>query len=96
MNLKPLRGRYLIEPDRGETISPGGIICVEAVNPYPSMTCGKVIAVGDPPYEKKGKIGKMSAKTGDIIQYKRYSGKRVMIDEKLYLFVKEEDVLAVE
>ena len=56
---------------------------------------GKVIAVGKGRIDENGKPLPMEVKVGDIILYGKYSGTEVTIDDKEYVILKEEDILAI-
>ena len=57
---------------------------------------GKVLGVGQPELTDSGKVRKSPVKKGDIVIYKKWGGNEVKIEGREYLFVKCEDVLAIE
>ena len=57
---------------------------------------GKVLATGPDEITDSGTKKKSPAKVGDIVFYKKWGGNEVKIDSKEYLFVKFEDILAIE
>ncbi len=89
LNLKPTAGFLLIEPLEKEAKTASGIYLPDNVGEKPQK--GKVLAVGD-----DTKDFKKPAKVKDIVFYKKWGGNEVKIDGKEYLFVKFEDILAVE
>lgn len=93
LNLKPTAGYLLIEPLDKETKTASGIYLPDSAGEKPQK--GKVLAFGGSIYQDGNKITQ-PAKTGDIVIYKKWGGNEVKIDGKEYLFVKFEDVLAVE
>jgi chaperonin GroES len=56
---------------------------------------GKVIATGNGKASDDGKKIPLDVKTGDKILFGKYSGSEVKLDEKEYLIMREEDVLAI-
>jgi chaperonin GroES len=93
LNLKPTAGYLLIEPLEKEVKTASGIYLPDNAGEKPQK--GKVLGVGGALYED-GKEIIPPAKKGDIVFYKKWGGNEVKIEEKEYLFVKFEDVLAVE
>jgi chaperonin GroES len=93
LNLKPAAGYLLIEPLEAETKTASGIYLPDSASEKPQK--GKVIAVGAPALQDGQKITP-PAKLNDIVFYKKWGGNEVKIQGKEYLFVKFEDVLAVE
>lgn len=89
MNLKPTQGNVLVEPLEKETKTVGGIYLPENSGEKPQK--GKVLAVG-----ADLKDFKKPCKPKDIVYYKKWGGNEVKIDGKEYMFVKFEDILAVE
>jgi chaperonin GroES len=89
VNLKPIKDRVVIEMiEEMENKTKGGIIIPETSSKEkPQM--GKVVAVGNDEDLKK------EIKAGDKVIYAKYSGTEVTLDEKKYLIVKFEDILAV-
>jgi len=88
MNLQPLEDRVLIEPvEEAEQKTAGGIIIPDTAKEKPRM--GVIKAVGTE--EALQKI----VKVGDKVLYGKYSGDEIEIDNKKYLIVKKEDILAV-
>src|SRR5215471_16988325 len=55
----------------------------------------KVIAVGNRKVGENGKKIALDVKAGDKILFGKYSGSEVKIDDKEYLILREEDVLAI-
>lgn len=96
LNLKPTPGFLLIEPVEAERKTASGLVLPESHEEKPQR--GKVLAVGaNEECKCDDKCRKESpCKTGDIVFYKQWGGNEVKIEGKEYLFVKFEDILAVE
>lgn len=98
INLKPTAGYLLIEPLEKEVKTQSGIYLPENAGEKPQK--GKVVATGSATCSdcKSGNCCMVDspAKIGDIVLYKKWGGNEVKIEGKEYLFVKFEDVLAVE
>jgi chaperonin GroES len=93
LKLKPTAGYLLIAPLEAETKTASGIYLPDNVSEKPQK--GKIIAVGESGLVE-GKKVKSPAKLGEVVFYKKWGGNEVKIEGKEYLFVKFEDVLAVE
>ncbi|MGA2910437.1 MAG: co-chaperone GroES [Candidatus Microgenomates bacterium] len=93
LNLKPTAGYLLIEPLEKEVKTASGIYLPDNAGEKPQK--GKVLASGSALYQD-GKEILSPAKVGEIVFYKKWGGNEVKIEGKEYLFVKFEDVLAVE
>jgi chaperonin GroES len=99
LNLKPTAGYLLIEPLEKEVKTASGIYLPETAGEKPQK--GKVLAVGPTQCTKEEckdcKCGaEAPCKAGDTVIYKKWGGNEVKIGNIEYLFVKFEDVLAVE
>ena len=87
--LRPIRDRLVIEiVEEKENKTKGGIIIPDTSSKEKPQT-GKVIAVGNDDDLKK------EIKKGDKVIFAKYSGTEINLDEKKYLILKFEDVLAV-
>ena len=98
LNLKPTAGYLLIEPLEKEVKTSSGIYLPENAGEKPQK--GKVVAVGpstcaDCKSESCCMVDS-PAKVGDVVLYKKWGGNEVKIDNKEYMFVKFEDILAIE
>ena len=93
LNLKPTAGYLLIEPLEKEVKTPSGIYLPDNAGEKPQK--GKILAAGGAAYQD-GKEIVSPAKVGDIVLYKKWGGNEVKIGGKEYLFVKFEDILAIE
>src|SRR5881409_3060742 len=71
----------------------GGIIIPDTAKEKPQE--GKVIAAGNGKVSDDGKKIPLDVKTGDKILFGKYSGSEVKLDDKEYLIMREEDVLAI-
>jgi chaperonin GroES len=92
-NLKPTAGYLLIEPLEKEVKTASGIYLPENAGEKPQK--GKVLAAGGSLLQDGKKVAS-PAKVGDTVIYKKWGGNEVKIEGKEYLFVKFEDVLAIE
>ena len=97
VNLKPTAGYVLIEPQEAVKQTSSGIVLPESHDEKPQK--GKVLAVG--PKETCGcgdsKCVKESpCKVGEIVIYKKWGGSEYKIDDKEYMFIKFEDIIAIE
>lgn len=93
INLKPTAGYLLIEPVGAQTQTASGIYLPDTSTEKPQK--GTVIAQGEDEVIDKG-VKKAPAKMGEIVMYKKWGGNEVKLNGKEYLFVKFEDILAVE
>jgi chaperonin GroES len=71
----------------------GGIIIPDTAKEKPQEA--KVIAAGNGKVSEDGKKIPLDVKAGDKILFGKYSGSEVKIDDKEYLIMREEDVLAI-
>ena len=92
MDIKPLGDRVLVEPLEEKEQVKGGVIIPDTAKEKPQE--GKVVAVGSGKVLDNGERQPLDLKAGDKILYGKYSGTEIKIDEKEYLIMHENDVLA--
>jgi chaperonin GroES len=92
MKMKPLGDRIVVERLE-EELKKGSIIIPDTAKEKPQQ--GKVIAVGEGRFDETGKRIPMDTKKGDTILFGKYSGNEIKIDDKEYLIMREDDVLAI-
>ena len=93
MKIRPLHDRLLVERLEEKEVKKGGIIIPDTAKEKPQEA--KVIAVGNGKITDEGKKIPLDVKAGDKILFGKYSGSEVKIDDKEYLIMREEDVLAI-
>ena len=93
MKIRPLHDRILVERLEEQEVKKGGIIIPDTAKEKPQEA--KVIAVGNGKVTDDGKRLPLDVKAGDRILFGKYSGSEVKIDDKEYLILREEDVLAI-
>ena len=93
MKIRPLHDRILVERLEEKEVKKGGIIIPDTAKEKPQEA--KVIAVGNGKVNEEGKKIPLDVKAGDKILFGKYSGSEVKIDDKEYLILREEDVLAI-
>ena len=93
LNIKPLMGYVLVEPQEAETTTASGIILPESAQEKPAQ--GKVIACGDDMVMENGKVVKCPVKTGDKVVYKKWGGDEIKISGVEYKLVKFDDLMAI-
>jgi chaperonin GroES len=93
MKIRPLHDRILVERLEEQETMRGGIIIPDTAKEKPQE--GKVLAVGTGKVNEDGKRQGLDVKVGDRILFGKYSGSEVKVDDKDYLIMREEDVLAV-
>jgi chaperonin GroES len=93
MKVRPLHDRILVERLEEKEVKRGGIIIPDTAKEKPQE--GKVVAVGTGKVNDDGKKVPLDVKAGDKILFGKYSGSEVKIDDKEYLIMREEDILAI-
>ena len=93
MKIRPLHDRILVERLEEGEVKKGGIIIPDTAKEKPQE--GKVIAAGNGKVGDDGKKIPLDVKAGDRILFGKYSGSEVKIEDKEYLILREEDVLAI-
>ncbi len=93
MQIRPLRDRILVRRIEEEEKRVGGIIIPDTAKEKP-MQC-EVFAVGTGKVTEDGKTIAPEVKKGDQVLIGKYSGTEVKVDDKEYLILREDEVLAV-
>ncbi|PYM85309.1 MAG: co-chaperone GroES [Candidatus Rokuibacteriota bacterium] len=93
MKVRPLHDRLMVERLEEKEVRKGGIIIPDTAKEKPQE--GKVIAVGNGKVTEEGKRIALDVKAGDKILFGKYSGSEVKLDDKEYLIMREEDILAI-
>ena len=93
MKIRPLHDRILVTRVEAQDVGRGGIIIPDTGKEKPQE--GKVVAVGNGKMNDDGKRVALDVQAGDRILFGKYSGSDVKVDDKDYLIMREEDVLAV-
>lgn len=85
INLRPLGTRIWVEPITKKAAKIGSLYVVD--NTVEKPICGTVKAVGEDVKQ---------VKAGDKVYYGRYAGTNLEVNNEVLLFIKEEDIIAVE
>ncbi len=93
MKIRPMHDRILVERLEEQEVKRGGIIIPDTAKEKPQE--GRVVAVGTGKVTEDGKKLPLDVKVGDRILFGKYSGSEVRLEDKEYLILREEDVLAV-
>ena len=93
MKIRPLHDRILVTRVEAPKVGRGGIIIPDTAKEKPQE--GKVIAVGNGKVTEDGKKIPLDVKAGDKILFAKYSGSEVKLDDKEYVVMREDDVLAI-
>ena len=93
MKIRPLHDRILVKREEEKDAKKGRIIIPDTAKEKPQE--GKVIAAGNGKVSEDGKKIPLDVKAGDRILFGKYSGSEVKIEDKEYLILREEDVLAI-
>ena len=93
LNLKPIGDRVIVQRLGSAEKSKGGLYLPDAAQEKPQE--GKVIAVGSGKLSKDGKLIPLAVKPGDRIIFGKYSGSEIKVDDKEYVFLDEDDILAI-
>jgi len=85
MKLKPLTDHIVVEPVKAEEITKSGIVLPSSDDQAPEQ--GIVIAIGS---DKK-----IEVKVGDKVIINKFGPTEVKVDNKKYLILSQDDVLAI-
>src|SRR3989338_6573652 len=93
LKLRPIGDRVIAQRLGSAEKSRGGLFLPDSAQEKPQE--GKVIAVGCGKTLKDGKVVPLSVKAGDRIIFGKYSGSEIKVDDKEYVFLNEDDILAI-
>ncbi len=93
LKLKPIGDRVIAQRVGSAEKTKSGLYLPDAAQEKPQE--GKVIAVGTGKMLKSGKVVPLSVKPGDRIIFGKYSGSEIKVDDKEYVFLSEDDILAI-
>lgn len=93
MAIQPLGDRILVKLLAEEDKSPGGIILPDSAKEKPQEA--KVVAVGKGRLLEDGTVRPLEVKVGDTVIFAKYSGSEVAHENKEFMILKEDDILAV-
>ena len=91
--VRPLHDRLLVRRIEEKETVKGGIIIPDTAKEKPQE--GEVLAIGNGKLLDNGTKVALEVRVGDKILFGKYSGSEVKIDDKEYLILREEDVLAI-
>lgn len=94
INLKPSAGYVLIKPAEAMKRTASGIMLPESHDEKPQK--GTVVAVGPEEIIDCGLKRKAPCQVGETVVYKKWGGNEYKLGEIEYLFIKFEDIMAVE
>ena len=93
LKLKPIGDRVIVQRLGSAEKTKSGLYLPDSAQEKPQE--GKVIAVGSGRTLKDGKVVPLAVKTGDRILFGKYSGSEIKVDDKEYVFLSEDDILAI-
>ena len=91
LNVVPLHDRILVTRLEPKEVEKSGIIIPDSAKEKPQE--GEVVAVGLGKIEKGNRVP-IDVKVGDRILFGKYTGNEITIDDREYLILREEEVLA--
>ena len=91
--LKPLGDRVILEVQKDEEKTVGGIVLASNAQEKPQT--GKIVAVGDGRVLDNGEKVALSVKPNDLVIFDKYAGTEVKYESKQYLVVHEKDIVSI-
>jgi chaperonin GroES len=91
--IRPLGDRVVVKPDSREETTRGGIIIPDTAKEKPQQ--GTVTAVGNGRLLDNGRRSVIELHEGDHVLFARYGGTEIILDDEIYLVLRENDILAV-
>ena len=93
LKLKPIGDRVIVQRVGSAEKTRSGLYLPDTAQEKPQE--GKVIAVGSGRTLKTGKVVPLAVRPGDRILFGKYSGSEIKVDDKEYVFLSEDDILAI-
>ncbi len=94
ISVKPLSNRVLVKRLEEELqTTAGGIIVPDSAKEKPQR--GMIVATGPGRMTDDGKRIDMDVKKGDEVLFGKWSGSEITVDGEEYLFMKDDDILAI-
>ncbi len=93
MKLQPLSDKVIVEVLMTEEKTASGLYLPDTAREKPQEA--KVVAVGKGKTLPNGKTVAPSIKAGDKVVFAKYSGSEVKVDDKEFLIMDQDDLLAV-
>lgn len=93
MSFRPMGDRILVEEDKREEVSQGGIILPEQVQEKPML--GTVRAVGKGRVMESGEVFPMEVRVGDRVMFGKYAGTDIKIDGVKLMILRESEILGI-
>lgn len=94
MKIKPLSDHILIEPIKEEKKTKEGIFIPETIEKEKAEQ-GMVLAVGPGRKTSSGKIIPLEVRSGQKVLFAKYGPSEIKVEDREYLIIKEEDILAI-
>lgn len=91
--LKPLGDHIIIELVEKEEKTTGGIVLPDSAKEKPQE--GKVVAVGSGRLTDNGERVALEVSEGNSVVFSKYAGTELKQNDKEYMILREDDVLAV-
>ena len=93
IKLTPLSDRVIVEPEKTEQKSKGGVVLPDSVEKEKPQQ-GKVTAIGKGKYVG-GKFVRPEVKVGDKVLYAKYGGDEIEISGRKLIILEAKDILAI-
>jgi chaperonin GroES len=94
MKIKPLNDHVVVKPAGNEEVTKAGIVLPDTVDKEKPEK-GEIVAIGPGKMLDNGQRAAMSVKVGDVVMFKKYSPDEIKVDDKEYLVISENDILAI-
>ena len=91
VNVTPLHDRILVTRVEAKEMAKSGIIIPDTAKEKPQE--GEVVAVGLGKLEKGHRVP-VDVEVGDRILFGKYTGSEISVDDREYLILREEEILA--
>jgi chaperonin GroES len=92
--LAPLYDKVLLQKEKQELLSKGGLYLGEA-DASSAYAKAKVLAVGKGLLSKKGQVRPLDVSEGDTVMCSSYAGSSIKVDGQELVIVKEEEILGI-
>ena len=93
MKIQPPADRIMVEVLEAKEVTKGGIVLPDSAKEKPQEA--KVVAIGKGKVNDEGKVIAPEVSVGDKVLLGKYTGTEITVDEKEYLILREEDILAI-